>query len=248
MGTSLTTSLRTAIDGLAATVLQQSQQQRQQLSRTQQAAPQEQEPALANLQPSIAVPQRQEPCNLPLQIEQQEREPVIPQHPAEPPPAPRIPTVLTWQEAVSQWENGDPSKGLLIPLRAWTKKMRKTDPTRYSQRKQIAKEFVYLGRNEGNMKDVHGKAADLIRTLLLSIRKKKHQRKHNVVVGTGTSGQQDGTEEVEDEGEDEEEDGEAEEEAEEADEEEVEEVEEEVEEVEEEEEEEEEELLRHRQL
>lgn len=81
--------------------------------------------------------------------------------------------------------------------------MCKTDPTRYSQRKQIAKEFVYLGRNESNMKDVHGKAVDLIRTLLVSIHKKKCERKQSVVVGTGTlpSGQQeqDVTEEEEEE-------------------------------------------------
>lgn len=62
--------------------------------------------------------------------------------------------------------------------------MRKSDPTRYSQRKQSAKEFNYLGRNEGNMRDVHGQASTLIRTLLVSIcqqnrlRKRKSRAKH----------------------------------------------------------------------
>jgi hypothetical protein len=45
---------------------------------------------------------------------EQEQEPVILQHPANPPPAPHILAVSTWQEAVNQWESGDPSKGLLI--------------------------------------------------------------------------------------------------------------------------------------
>ncbi|KAF9970516.1 hypothetical protein BGZ75_002260, partial [Mortierella antarctica] len=54
--------------------------------------------------------------------------------------------------------------------------MRKTDPTKYSQRKLIAAEFRYLGRSESNMTDVHGEAAKLIRDLIVSIRTKRDER------------------------------------------------------------------------
>jgi len=108
-----------------------------------------------------------------------------------PPAAPRIPTISKWQEAVEQWENGNPSKGLLIPLRSWTKAMRKTDSAKYSQRKSIAMEFIYLGRNDGNMKDVHGKAVDTVRQLLKSIHQKNLEREHTDAVGTSSSGLQD---------------------------------------------------------
>ena len=160
--------MTTSVEELAATMVvmtrqlqQQQQQGRHPPPRLQQTAQQEQEQESVSIerQPSNAVALEQEPRHLPLRAEQQRREPAIQQQPVEPQTAPRIPTISTWQEAVNQWENGDPGKGLLIPLRSWTKKMRKTDPTRYSQRKQIAKEFIYLGRNEDNMRDDHGLAA-----------------------------------------------------------------------------------------
>ena len=92
------------------------------------------------------------------------------QEDVEPPPAPRIPTVKRWQDTVKQWEIGDPAKGLTIPLKDWTGTMRKTDPTKYSQRKLIAKEFDRVGRNEGNMNDIHGEHAKSVRYLIESIR------------------------------------------------------------------------------
>ncbi|KFH72835.1 hypothetical protein MVEG_00060 [Podila verticillata NRRL 6337] len=89
------TSLRTAIEGLAAIVVRQSQKQHQQLSRTQhQVEIQDQEPAVASFQHPKAVSQRQEPCHLP------EQESVIPQHPAQPPPAPPV-AVLAQRHAYS---------------------------------------------------------------------------------------------------------------------------------------------------
>ncbi|KAG9067632.1 hypothetical protein KI688_012417 [Linnemannia hyalina] len=133
-----------------------------------------------------------------IQQEQQQQPCVIP------PAAPRIPTISKWQDAVEQWENGDPSKGLLIPLRSWTKAMRKTDSAKYSQRKSIAMEFIYLGRNEANVKDVHGKAADTVRQLLKSIHQKNLEREHTDAVGTSSSGLQDHGRDDEHEDEDEE--------------------------------------------
>lgn len=95
----------------------------------------------------------------------------------DPPPAPRIPTIKLWKDAVKQWEVGDPAKGLTIPLRDWTGAMRKTDPTKYSQRKLIAKEFDRVGRNEGNMDDIHGEHAKSVRYLIESIRWGNSRRK-----------------------------------------------------------------------
>ncbi|KAF9992562.1 hypothetical protein BGZ65_012092, partial [Modicella reniformis] len=55
--------------------------------------------------------------------------------------------------------------------------MRKTDPSKYSQRKLIGEEFEHLGRNEGNMRDCHGGALDKIGDLITSIRVKNAERK-----------------------------------------------------------------------
>jgi hypothetical protein len=68
--------------------------------------------------------------------------------------------------------------------------MRKTDSAKYSQRKSIAMEFIYLGRNEGIMRDVHGKATDTVRQLLKSIHQKNLEREHTDVVGASSSGLQ----------------------------------------------------------
>ncbi|KAF9207016.1 hypothetical protein BGZ49_001352 [Haplosporangium sp. Z 27] len=91
--------------------------------------------------------------------------------------APRIPDISTWKDAVSQWENGDLDKGLSIPPKHWTVPMRRTDPSRYSQRKLIATEFIYLGRNDRNMSDVHGESVELVSNLIASIRAHKRARK-----------------------------------------------------------------------
>ncbi|KAF9918210.1 hypothetical protein BX616_009928 [Lobosporangium transversale] len=99
-----------------------------------------------------------------------------PQDDTEPPVAPRIPDIIHWREAVLQWEEGDPEKGLVLALRHWTPRMRATDPSRYSQRKLIATEFALLGRNLYNMKDTHGGALESVSNLIASIRAKNKQR------------------------------------------------------------------------
>lgn len=151
--------------------------------------------------PLVPVTQEQAP-QLPQRIGQVIQQQQQPQPSVIPPAAPRIPTISKWQDAVEQWENGDPDKGLLVPLHRWTKTMRRTDSAKYSQRKSIAMEFIYLGRNEVNVKDVHGKAADTVRQLLKSIHRKNLEREE---AGTSSSGLQDhGRDEDEDEDEDEE--------------------------------------------
>ena len=92
------------------------------------------------------------------------------------PAAPKIPTARTWKGVLDQWYNGDVRKGLIIPLSKWTLRMRATSPSIYSQRKLIAKEWEYLGRNDKNMEDCHGKALKSIRALIDSIRDRNVER------------------------------------------------------------------------
>ncbi|KAF9949365.1 hypothetical protein BGZ72_008847 [Mortierella alpina] len=127
----------------------------------------QQDPREASQEPFTGLtPDPQQPTQQPMQ------------HPIVATPAvARMPTIRTWQEAVKQWESGDPDKGLNIPLHAWTIAMRQTDAARFSQRKLIAAEFNYLGRNARNMVDVHGTNAKRIRTLIKSIRIKNDQRR-----------------------------------------------------------------------
>ena len=69
--------------------------------------------------------------------------------------------------------------------------MRKTDPTKYSQRKLIAKEFDRVGRNAVNMNDIHGEHAKSVRYLIESIRwgnsRRKAEAANKGVVATGVA-------------------------------------------------------------
>ncbi|KAF9111036.1 hypothetical protein BGW39_004488, partial [Mortierella sp. 14UC] len=91
--------------------------------------------------------------------------------------------------------------------------MRKTAPSRHSQRKLIAEEFNRVGRNEGNMNDIHGEHAKSVRYLTESIRwgnsRRKAEAKKNlaakgVIVDRNEEIEEDEQEEI-DEGEEEEE-------------------------------------------
>lgn len=93
------------------------------------------------------------------------------------PTAPRIPDISTWKDAIRQWEEGDLDKGLTIPLKLWTTRMRNTDASRYSQRKLIATEYINLGGSDENMRNVHGDAVKLVSNLIASIREHKRARK-----------------------------------------------------------------------
>ncbi|CAO3568790.1 unnamed protein product [Mortierella alpina] len=91
--------------------------------------------------------------------------------------ADRIPDITSWKEAIDQWYKGDHSRGLKLPLRVWGPAMRKTDPAKYSQRKQIAMEYELLNSSDDNMRDVHGAALGKVFTTLKSIRKHKRLRR-----------------------------------------------------------------------
>ncbi|KAF9279501.1 hypothetical protein BGZ68_007875, partial [Mortierella alpina] len=72
--------------------------------------------------------------------------------------ADRIPDITHWKEAINQWYQGDHCRGLKLLLVVWGPAMRKTDPAKYSQRKQIAMEYELLNKSDDRMKDVHGAA------------------------------------------------------------------------------------------
>ncbi|KAF9995339.1 hypothetical protein BGZ65_009002 [Modicella reniformis] len=67
-------------------------------------------------------------------------------------------------------------KGLVKPLIEWNTVMRRTDPSRYPQRKLIVDEFEYHGKNSSNMRICHGVALDKINDLIHSIREKRKAR------------------------------------------------------------------------
>lgn len=91
---------------------------------------------------------------------------------------PRIPTISSWKQAIQQWDVGDISRGLTIPLSDWTSKMKAADPSKYSQRKLIVAEFEYFGRDENKMEGCHGSSLNSIGDLIRSIRAKSAERKH----------------------------------------------------------------------
>ncbi|KAF9960865.1 hypothetical protein BGZ65_011609 [Modicella reniformis] len=96
------------------------------------------------------------------------------------PITPRIPTVKSWKDVVKQWNDGDLSRNLETPLKDWDAIVRKTAPTLYSQRKTIAKEYEYWGRDETRMINCNGGAMNIIGDLLGSIREKVRERKAQI--------------------------------------------------------------------
>ncbi|KAF8950617.1 hypothetical protein BGZ46_004412 [Entomortierella lignicola] len=93
--------------------------------------------------------------------------------------APRIPDINTWREAVRQWKHGDSDKGLAFPLSDWTCEMRKTDPSRYSQRKLVAAEFTYLDSDDKKMEDTHSGSLFSVNQLVASIRQHNRARRRS---------------------------------------------------------------------
>ncbi|KAK5820671.1 hypothetical protein F5H01DRAFT_404160 [Linnemannia elongata] len=158
MSKSVTESLLVALKEMSSVVRPQVPEQQRQQQQQPRQPPQPQPQPRQQLQPQPRQQQEQED---------------------EPPVAPRIPTAKKWQDVIKQWEHGDLEKGLLVPLKDWTATMRKTDPTRYSQRKLIALEFIRLGRSERNMRDTYGLSANAIRDLLDSIRLSNLRRRND---------------------------------------------------------------------
>ncbi|KAF9290041.1 hypothetical protein BGZ74_000579 [Mortierella antarctica] len=96
---------------------------------------------------------------------------------------PVVPKINHWRQAIQQWEHGDPEKGLMVPIRDWPLEWRKADRVNktYHNRKRIVDEFEACGRDEAEMRKIHGKKMDGAYSLLVSInsrrRKELRQRK-----------------------------------------------------------------------
>lgn len=86
---------------------------------------------------------------------------------------PKVPRIRSWKQAVEQWEEGNPEQGLM-PIRDWPVEWQKSSRTKllYLVRKRIAEEFVSCGRDESQMRKLHGAALDNSTQLVLSIRRR----------------------------------------------------------------------------
>lgn len=93
---------------------------------------------------------------------------------------PVVPKINHWRQAIQQWEQGDPERGLVVPIRDWPLEWRKTDRVNktYHNRKRIVDEYEACGRDEIEMRKIHGKKMDGAYSLLVSInnRRRKEQR------------------------------------------------------------------------
>lgn len=74
-------------------------------------------------------------------------------------------------DAIKQWDEGDPGKGLTIPLGMWTPAMIHHNVT-YYHRKLIVKEFEHYGRNEDRMREVFGNSMESVGSIIHAIRRR----------------------------------------------------------------------------
>lgn len=93
---------------------------------------------------------------------------------------PVVPRIYFWKQAIEQWEKGEPDRGLTVPMRDWPVEWRNSQKTStvyklYLTRKFIAEEFEFCGRDENRMRQLHGNNMEQIKTLQLSIRKRRIQ-------------------------------------------------------------------------
>ncbi|KAG0018902.1 hypothetical protein BGZ81_010024 [Podila clonocystis] len=81
------------------------------------------------------------------------------------------------KEAIEQWEKGDPSHGLFVPLCDWDADMRKLSECQstYSRHKLIVKEFDNFGRDEDRMRQVYGNVMDGTAASLVKAIYKRHR-------------------------------------------------------------------------
>lgn len=89
---------------------------------------------------------------------------------------PAVPKITHWREAVEQWEEGDPIRGLTRPFRLWPKswRVRSRVHQMYNIRKTIAEEFEFCGRDGERMRQLHGTNVDSVQALLESIHRRRN--------------------------------------------------------------------------
>ncbi|KFH71299.1 hypothetical protein MVEG_01599 [Podila verticillata NRRL 6337] len=90
---------------------------------------------------------------------------------------PVVPKINHWTQAIQQWENGDPERGLMVPVRDWPLEWRKVDRVNktYHNRKRIVDEYEACGRDEEEMRRIHGKKMDGAYSLLVSINNRRRK-------------------------------------------------------------------------
>ncbi|KAF9437897.1 hypothetical protein BGZ76_010608, partial [Entomortierella beljakovae] len=123
----------------------------------------------------------------------------------------QIPNVKSWEEASDQWEKADFSRGLLLPLKLWTKTMRRSNKSLYCQRKLIGTEYARHGYDKVSMEELYGKGITIAK-LMPAIRQEQELRKKRAEEGdpvrlNGTLLTLDLLQEEEEEEEDEDDDG-----------------------------------------
>lgn len=85
-------------------------------------------------------------------------------------PKQKIPRITIWKKAVKQWDEGDRENGLTVSRHKWTQPMIKGClATCYSGR-AIAKEFLFLGRDEDRVQKVYGHRKSRVHKLVGTVR------------------------------------------------------------------------------
>ncbi|KFH74011.1 hypothetical protein MVEG_01224 [Podila verticillata NRRL 6337] len=90
---------------------------------------------------------------------------------------PKVPMVRDWKQALRQWEIGDLARGL-EPISKWPLEWQRSSHTQasYLRRKAIAEEYEYCGRDEHQMRRLHGRAMERLDHLAASIKRQKRLR------------------------------------------------------------------------
>ncbi|KAG0014121.1 hypothetical protein BGZ81_000635 [Podila clonocystis] len=89
---------------------------------------------------------------------------------------PDLPKIRHWKEAIRQWDEGDPKRGLVVPLGKWPGVWRRGNPSFYN-RTVIVQEFEHFGRDESKMRAEYGDLlSGRVTDLASAIREKRKER------------------------------------------------------------------------
>ncbi|KAG0077805.1 hypothetical protein BGZ93_009948 [Podila epicladia] len=90
---------------------------------------------------------------------------------------PDFPKIVHWKEAIRQWDEGDPKRGLAVPLCKWPRVWRKNNLSFYN-RSLIVQEFEHFGRDESKMRSEYGDLlSGRVMDLIVAIRDRRRERK-----------------------------------------------------------------------
>ncbi|KAG0010201.1 hypothetical protein BGZ82_003556, partial [Podila clonocystis] len=88
-----------------------------------------------------------------------------------------IPKIHHWQEAIQQWDDGDPEHGLAIPLKEWSSLMRASNRN-FHKRHVIVEEFEFFGRDKEKLQEYHGENTDGVDRLIQAIWRRREKEYH----------------------------------------------------------------------